>query len=142
LPGPFDDRHHDRHHQAGRQQLKRRGGQRRRIRQLTPCKQRRQSIAEGPGETEQDADALAGVKAQILSAQNDHADQPGDDARDATRIQFFVAGGGHHHHGEQRRGCVQDGGEAARDIGLSRHHQRERQDVVEKRHREKWFPAR
>ena len=54
-----------------------------------PCHQRSQAIAERPGETEQNTDALPGPEPGRVAAENDDADQADEDAHHAARLQCF-----------------------------------------------------
>ena len=141
MPGPFGYARDDRHHEHRRQHLERRRRQRRRVDEMTPRDQGRDAIAERAGEAQPDAKPLPAGKTEIFAMQDDDADQSGNHAGNAPRGEFFLAGRSHDRDGKQRRRRIEDRGEPARDIGLPGDDQRERQHIVEQRHREEWLPA-
>ena len=109
---------------------------------MTPRDQGRNAVAECAGQAQQDAKTLPAGKTEIFAMQDDDADQSGNHTGDAPRGKFFLAGRGHDRDGKQRRRRVEDRSKAARDIGLPGNDQRERQHVVEQRHRKERLPAR
>jgi len=139
-PRPFDRAGQHGHHQAGRNQLASRRGQRRHAGQAPPAPQSGEAVARRRAQAEQHAEPLTLGQRESLAAQDGDAAKPDQDAHHASGDQAFLARHRQHQHGEQWRGGVQHRGQAAGDLALAGDDQRERDHVVQQAHHHEGHP--
>lgn len=142
-PGPVCQQHERQQQDGGRAHLARRRCHRRHAHAPEPAPE-----DAGEGATQRGAQAgklRRGVRAQAaqgVRADHDHRarEAGGDAGRLEGRQPLVGCEQVRDQHGKQRRGGVQDGREAARDVVLPPDDQRERHDVVEQPHAEEGSP--